>query len=260
MKLGYDTKFALVVYQGAAEVVRVRKDRGPGHTLFLERGPLDFSEYEEQLDVYTAGPEDGSFTQTVHVVATANSAALLPAPGTIHVPDRRAIDTVLPEVSKEIARASLSKQMKDYLALLLVDLNRATIAHPFLADAGGDSTIALKMAIGKLSSWESALFSGIEARVRDTVAPVAAPRPQEAEGVVGRAQATKEDSQAQCKEDLQKVLADAMKKIGEIDRRVLACGPAPVWRKAMNEVYYAALQVSRTLEFEEPTVAPDPMR
>lgn len=171
MKLGYDTKFALIVSQGAAEVVRVRKDRGPGHTLFMQRDIQNFSDYEENLDVFTQGPEDGSYLKVVHVVATAVREDQLPEIGTIGCVDGRAIDAALPSIRTEIAGARLSKQMKDYLYLLLADHNRATIAQPFLAEAGGDSAKALKMAVRKMAALEASLFADIEARVRETIAP-----------------------------------------------------------------------------------------
>lgn len=278
MKLGYDTKFALIVSQGAAEVVRVRKDRGPGHTLFMQRDIQNFSDYEENLDVLTQGPEDGSYLNVVHVVATAVREDQLPAIGTIMVVDGCALDAALPSIRTEIAGARLSKQMKDYLDLLLADHNRATIAQPFLAEADGDSAKALKMAIRKMTAWEASLFAGMESRVRETIAPEEAGGRRGAEDFVARVrgaarasqepkadyvQPVSEDSPEQCKADLQKLLAETMQKIGEIDRRLLACGPVPIWRDTMNEVFYAAMQVSRTLDYvpdDEPRQAPRPGR
>jgi hypothetical protein len=277
MRLGHDTKFALVVYQGAAEIIRVRKDRGPGHTLFMQRDILDFSEYDEHLDVLTRGPEDGSYVQVVHVVSVANRVDELPAPETLNLPAIHTIDAALPAIRNEIASARLSKQMKDYLGLLLADHNRATITRPFLEEAGGDGALALKLAVKKLTSWEASLFAGIEARVKDTLAGDEPGRPRGADDFVervrGAARAAQEpkadriqpaapvaeDSPVQCRADLQKLLAETMEKIGEIDRRLLACGPAPAWRDSMNEVFYAAMQVSRTLDYapdDEPRPAP----
>ncbi|MBY3155187.1 hypothetical protein HFO56_22970 [Rhizobium laguerreae] len=266
MKFGYDHKFALVVHRGVAEVARMRKDRGPGHTLWLQQDVKNFAEYQENLDVYESGTEDGRFLDVVHVVATAAREADLPKPESVIVPDSRAIDEALPEVRSEIADSRLSKQMKDYLNLLLESQNRVTIAHPFMAQAGRNSTLALKLAVRKMAAWEVSLFAGIEDRVMETLQG-------NVRGDAGGGQATAfaarvqdavrptptentpafrvpaEDSPEKCKADLQALLIETMQKIGEIDRRLIDCGPVPPWRDTMNEVWEAAMQASRSIDY-----------
>ena len=113
-----------------------------------------------------------------------------------------------------------------------------------------------------MAAWEAELFSGMKARIEETLTTAtegngghqvndfAAHLQGVARSIAdAEAPALNEDSQQQCKDDLKRLLADTMQKIGEIDRRLLACGPAPHWRDSMNEVFYAATQVSRTLDY-----------
>lgn len=268
MQFGYGHTSALVVSEGRASIVRMRKDRGPGYSLWLPRDVQNFSEYQKELDVYEHGTEDGRFLQVVHVVATAAREADLPRPETVNIPDSQVIEQAVPEIQQEIASARLSKQVKDYLGLLLQGHNRVTVALPFMTEASNNSAMALKLAIRKMAAWEATLFSGIEAVVRETIAgnirgaedggvraAVFAARVQEAsrqpqaEPAVVPVPAHDEDSQEKCKADLLALLAETTRKIGDIDRRLIDCGPVPAWRDIMNEVWEAAMQASRAIDY-----------
>jgi hypothetical protein len=270
MQFGYGHTSALVVSEGVASIVRMRKDRGPGYSLWLPRDVQNFSEYQKELDVYEHGTEDGRFLQVVHVVATASREADLPRPETVVIPDSRVIDQAIPEIQGELANARLSKQMKDYLALLLQSHNRVTVALPFMAEAGNDSAVALKLAVRKMAAWEASLFSGIASVVKETIQGnirggdaggdratgfaarvqevVRRPQAEPAPAVVPVA-AQDEDSREKCKADLLALLAETTRKLGDIDRRLIDLGPVPSWRDTMNEVWDAAMQASRAIDY-----------
>lgn len=255
MKIPYNSKFALVVYRGNAEIVRVRKDRGPGYTFFMQNDIDSFADYDERIDAYTTGPSSGVYIKTLHVVAAAARADALPQIGTVAVPDKDELRRGLLQIKVALVDSNLSRQMQDYLTLMLEEENRATIAFPRLADANGDSLEALKLALNKLTEWEKALFSGIADRVGSTINRAApevgdfAARVREAAASAPTASVLTEDSQEKCMADLQKLLDETVEKIAAIDRRLTSCGPAPAWRDHMNEVSHAATQVNRTLDF-----------
>lgn len=271
MKLGYDNCFALIVHKGAAEIVRVRKDKGPGHTFFRNNGYLlSVDDYEENLDLHTWG--NGHYIESAHVVATAARADLLPPAPSVAVPSKTEVDGALAAIRAEIGSSRLSPQMSDYLKMLLTEENRYTIAYPFAAEAS-DGGHALKLAVQKMASWEASLFAGMEARVRETLSSAessdggrqtadftarvrdAVTPPPAAAPLAEPVHVDPDDVQRQCKDDLQKVLAETMAKIAEIDRRLIAAGPVPAWRDTMNEVFETAMEVSRTLDY-----APDEPR
>jgi hypothetical protein len=278
MQFAYGHTSALVVSNGTASIVRMRKDRGPGYSLWLPRDVQNFSDYQENLDVYATGSEDGRFLDVVHIVATAARETDLPRPETVNIPDARVIDQAVPEIQREIDNARLSKQMKDYLGLLLQDHNRVTVALPFMAEAGNDSAMALKLAVRKMAAWEVSLFSGIEAVVKETIAgnirgavdggaqaagfaarvqeAVRQPRAETAPVVVSEPVQDK-DSPEKCKSDLLALLAETTRKLGDIDRRLINFGPVPAWRDTMNEVWESAMQASRAIDYmpDEPRPA-----
>ncbi|MCV9964851.1 hypothetical protein OIU34_23440 [Pararhizobium sp. BT-229] len=268
MRIGHGHQFALVIHHGTAKVGQVRKNRGPGHSVLLAHGTLDCTEYQDNLDVFEDGTEDGTYLDTVHVVASAPRAEELPLMTSLVIPDRGILDAALPAIRSEINSARLSKQMKDYLNLMLAEHNRVTVAFPFMAQTK-DSVLALKMAMQKMAAWEASLFSGMETRIKETLGSTPEQGGRQAAEFAARVQGaarsaadvenprSHEDSQQQCKDDLKKLLAETRQKIADIDRRLLACGPAPHWRDSMNEVFYAATQVSRTLDYipDEPRPA-----
>ncbi|MCS4088554.1 hypothetical protein [Rhizobium sp. BK176] len=270
MEFGYGHTTALVVSEGVASIVRMRKDRGVGYTLWLPRDVQNFHDHQKELDLYQHGSEDGRFLQVVHVVATAARAADLPSPETVVIPDSRAIEQAVPGIQLEIDAARLSKQMKDYLGLLLQSHNRVTAAVPFMAEAGNDSAMAIKLAVRKMAAWETTLFFGMESVVKETIrvnvrgddaggarAAGFAARVQEAvrpdrpepAPVVATAPTQDDDSVEKCKADLLALLAETTRKLGDIDRRLIDLGPVPAWRDTLNEVWEAAMQGSRAIDY-----------
>nr|WP_250807465.1 hypothetical protein [Neorhizobium tomejilense] len=277
MKLAHDTRFALIVYRGEAQVAKIRKDRGPGYTVFSNRGVFSVSEYEEQLGVYTDG--NGDYLDLVHVVAQAPTESALPDPASLVLPRAFDVDAAMSAIREEIKASRLSKQMKDYLGLLLADHNRITMAHPFMGRAT-DGGRALKMAVQKMASWEAALFAGMSATIAETLASGNTdPMTHEAGGprseIEGRAQsdfarrvqtevvrfhqpapvapvpADPDAVERQCRQELEKLLADTMEKLSQIDRRLINNGPVPAWRETLGEVFEAAMQASRDLDYKE---------
>lgn len=266
MKLGYENCFALIVYKGAAEIVRVRKDRGVGHSFFRNNEYLlSVDDYQENLDLHTWS--NSHYIESAHVIATAPRADQLPPVTSVAVPSKTEVDSALPAIQIAISDSGLSQQMRDYLKALVTEENRYTVAYPFAAEARSGFE-ALILAVKKMASWEASLFAGMELRVRETIATIETPEAgRRAADFAARVRdaATSPhaeavdidlaDNQKQCKDDLQKVLAETMAKIAEIDRRLLDVGPAPAWRDAMNEVFETAMEVSRTLDY-----APDEPR
>ena len=123
MKLGYGNCFALIVHKVAAEIVRVRKDRGVGHSFFRNNDYLlSVEDYEENLDLHTWS--NGHYIESTHVVATAARADLLPPVTTVALPSKAEVDAALPAILAEIGSSRLSSQMRDYLKLLLAEENR----------------------------------------------------------------------------------------------------------------------------------------
>lgn len=270
MKLGYDNCFALIIYKGAAEIVRVRKDRGVGHSLFKDNDYLlSIDDYQEELDIHTWS--NSHYIESVHVVATAARADLLPPITSVAVPSKAEVDSALPAIQIAINDGGLSQQMRDYLKALLTEENRYTIAYPFAGKASSGFQ-AIILAVQKMASWEASLFAGMELRIRETLSSAEAPdggrrtadfatRVRDAVALPQAAASHEEPArvepvpvdpaevQRQCKDDLQKVLAETMAKIAEIDRRLIDAGPVPAWRDTMNEVFETAMQVSRTLDY-----------
>lgn len=269
MKLGYKNCQALIVYRGAAEVVRIRKDKGPSYTVFAAGNVFNMTEYEDNLDVHIEG--NGDVREVVHVVATADVAAGLPHLETLVVPDSNELAEVISSIMAEINSARLSSQIKDYLSALLEKQHRVAIAFPFMAEAGNGPD-ALRMAVRKMASFEADLFAGMAAKVGETLAMAtegreAAPAPtsdfaQRVQKAVRNEVPEKhaaeqvpaldndpEAIQQECKDSLKRLLAEPFQRIGEIDRRLLDAGSVPAWRDAMNEVFDAAMQTSRTLDY-----------
>lgn len=201
---------------------------------------------------------NGHYIESAHVVATAARADLLPPVTSVAVPSKTDVDGALAAIQAEIGHSRLSSQMRDYLKMLLTEENRYTIAYPFAAEAS-DGGHGLKLAVRKMASWEEArvreTLSSAEgpdgyrrttdfaARVCDAVTPPQAAAPRAEPVYVDPA-----DVQRQCKDDLQRALAETMAKIAEIDRWLIDAGPVPAWRDTMNEVFETAMQVSRTLD------------
>jgi hypothetical protein len=271
--------FALIVFNGEAEIAEVKKKiRGFGYVVQTRIGHIFPGDYDEKLDLH---PTDDHNPEMIHVVAVADTAAKLPRPETLALPSKTELDAALPAIREEIKAAGISQEMKDHLGRLLAGKNAVAVGYPFLADSP-NAVEAIKRAVNKKTSWEKRVFAGVSAEVKKTVDTVARvdPREQNRENFMQRVRETAgaevqrnattnaghkvaqvvdpDEFEKSCKAELQKVLAEAMQKIGEIDRTLLANRQVPAWRDGMNEVFETAMAFSRALDydFKEPAQTP----
>ena len=146
MKLGYDSYHALVVHQGQAEAVYIRKNEGPGHSFLTkhQNTGVKVTEYDEQLDIHfnPSAPD----LSPVHIVALARLHHLLPPVSTFLVPNKDEVLAVLPGVRGRIEAADLAIADKYHLVRLFTDMNAVTLACPFMGVAP-DSIGALEEAV-----------------------------------------------------------------------------------------------------------------
>lgn len=273
------TGYALIVHAGIAEVVRYRRDPGGEFTIMDGRvSPFNvFTDFDANIQGYIGGSSRG-ISHVVHVVAVAPTAADLPARETVVLPSFDKLMAAAPGLLAKIDQAKISRGLKDHLREIMSG-NHIVAACYAKYSVLGNAVLALEGVVRSAVGEEAEIFGKMGSRVEEAIQNIAtAPNPNADESFQDRVRAAallygrgghglipavqssepadidQEALARECKRELDELLVATREKISQIDRRLIDAGVHVAWRDAMNEVFEAAMQTSRTLDYGDQTV------